>query len=172
MSQQEPPTEWRGPSKSQRKRDHRALQFLAEELLALPARKLLALTLEERTRDELLRAREMPASGSRNRQIRLLAHLLEQEDVDALRDALDRSTKPQQQATARHHAAERLRQRVLDEGEVAISELTSRMSSSDLHQLRELRGVALDPVGGNRSKQAFRQIFRVLLLLSEPQLPE
>ena len=54
----------RGPSKSQRKREHRELQLLAETLIALPEGRFRKLRLGERAREELEAARAMARGGS------------------------------------------------------------------------------------------------------------
>ena len=150
------------PSKSARKREHHAIQVLAEALMALPLSGLRQLELAERTREELMRARTMPASGSRNRQIRLLAHLLEQEDMAMLSQAVEQAGKPQREAVAQQHLAEDWRQRLLDQGESVISQLGAHLSAADLQQLRSLRADALEPHSGERAKRAYREIYRLL----------
>lgn len=155
------------PSKSQRKRDHRQLQVLAEALIALPQRKLRALPLAERTRDELELARSMPPSGARSRQLRLLAKLLETEDQEALQRPARESAESRRAATALQHRAERLRERLLAGDDGALRELPGDTPPEVPAQLLELRDLARNPLGGERAKRAFRDIFRVLLEASQ-----
>jgi ribosome-associated protein len=151
------------PSKSQRKREHLELQQLAEALLALPESRLRDLPLAERTREELRVARGMSASGSRNRQIRLIAQLLLGEDVEALR-APPRAQAAQQRAEAlRHHRAEELRARLLVAGPAALEGLAA--SEAQRARAIELLRAAHAPTGGPRARSAQRELYRLALAL-------
>jgi ribosome-associated protein len=157
------PAEYAEPSKSQRKRDHLAVQKLATELISAPAAWLVDFDLGERTRSELLSARRMSPGGSRNRQIRLLAQLLVDEDIDRLRSRLDTAAAPNRAAAALHHDAERWRNRILKEGAPAIQEFTASTGAGTAARLSELRALSLDPLGGRRARHAHRELFRLLL---------
>jgi ribosomal 50S subunit-associated protein YjgA (DUF615 family) len=151
------------PSKSQRKRTHHELQQLAEALLALPASRLRDLPLAERTREELEAARGMNASGSRNRQIRLIAQLLLGEDLEALR-APPRAQAAQQLAEAlRHHRAEELRARLLLDGPAALEGLAA--SAAQHARAIELLHAVRAPAGGPRARNAQRELYRLALTL-------
>lgn len=151
------------PSKSQRKREHHELQQLAEALLALPASRLRDLPLAERTREELEAARSMNASGSRNRQIRLIAQLLLGEDLEALR-APPRAQAAQQRAEAlRHHRAEELRARLLVAGPAALEGLAA--SEAQRARVIELLHAVHAPAGGPRARNAQRELYRLALAL-------
>lgn len=151
------------PSKSQRKRDHQQLQLLAEALSALPERRFRKLSLNERTREELLLLRNMSASGARNRQVRLIAKLLEDENVAELQRPGDEIDAHRRATTALHHRAERLRERLLAADGPAFEELARSTPEPVIAQLRELCAVARDPGGGNRTRKAYRDIYRLLL---------
>ena len=114
-----------GPSKSQRKREHRELQLLAETLIALPEGRFRKLRLGERAREELEAARTMARGGSLNRQVRLIAQLLVDEDIEAISRPSQELEARAREETARHHAAEKLRERLLVEGEKALEAITA-----------------------------------------------
>jgi len=150
------------PSKSQRKREHRALQTLAESLIALPESRFRKLPLAERTRDALVAARGMSASGARNRQVRLIAHLLEEEDIEALSRPIAELSAEARAETALHHRAERLRDLVLEKGALALG---FPLGAADSARLAELRTEALAPFDAARARHARREIYRVILAL-------
>lgn len=157
------PTAAERPSKSRRKREHRELQQLAEDLLALPESRLGTLPLAERTREELRLARHMPASGSRNRQVRLIAQLLLEEDLEALRAPPREQAARERAEAARHHRAERLRERLLTEGSAALD--ASAATPQQRARAAELLHAALVPSGGPRARHAQRELYRLALEL-------
>ena len=152
------------PSKSQRKRAHHELQLLAEALLTLPESRFRALPLAERTRDQLAIARDMPASGSRNRQIRLIAQLLLEEDIEALRAPPREQAAQQRAATLRHHRAEALRARLLELGPAALDGTAA--SAEQRAHAADLLHAAHAPGGGPRARTAQRELYRLALALA------
>lgn len=151
----------RGPSKSSRKREHRELQALAESLTALPDARFRKLALAERTRDALEVARRMAPSGARNRQIRLVAQLLLDEDIEALaRPPREIESKAREEA-ARHHAAERLRERMLESGEAALD--ATAASTEQRALARALLHDASPRAPSSRSVPARRALYRLAL---------
>lgn len=156
----------RGPSKSSRKREHRELQSLAESLAALPEPRFRKLALSERCRDALEAARRMPRSGSRNRQIRLIAQLLLEEDIDALsRPPQELATKAREEA-ARHHAAEKLRERLLESGITALDGTTA--TAEQRQRSRALLHDASPGAPTSRSVPARRELYRLALEILSP----
>ena len=166
MSRKPPPDDELPPSKSQRKREHRALQALAESLIALPESRFRKLPVTERTREELALARGMDASGARNRQVRRIAHLLEDEDIEALSRPVEELSARARAETALHHRAERLRDLVLEQG---VQALGFPLGAADSARLTALRTAALAPFDAARARHARREIYRVVLTLLQPQ---
>ena len=151
----------RGPSKSQRKREHRELQLLAETLIALPEGRFRKLRLGERAREELEAARAMARGGSLNRQVRLIAQLLVDEDIEAISRPSQELEARAREETARHHAAEKLRERLLIEGEKALETITATPE-----QRERARGLLLDASSAaptSRSTPARRELYRLSL---------
>jgi ribosome-associated protein len=151
----------RGPSKSSRKREHRELQTLAESLAALPETRFRKLPLGERTRDALEAARRMARSGSRNRQIRLIAQLLLEEDIEALSRPPQELAEKAREEAARHHAAEKLRERLLEAGITALD--TTAATPEQREQARGLLHDASPRAPSSRSVPARRALYRLAL---------
>lgn len=159
-------SEDRGPSKSSRKREHRNLQTLAESLAALPDARYRKLALAERTREALDTARRMTPSGARNRQIRLIAQLLLDEDTEALaRPPQELQTKAREEA-ARHHAAEKLREKLLESGTSALEGTSATPEQCAL--ARELLHDASPRAPSSRSVPARRRLYRLALEILTP----
>jgi len=109
-------------SKSQLKRDHHALQALGAKLVKLSEVQLSKLPLTERSREAIAAAYRLK-HGPLQRQLRHLAHVLEDEDQEALRNTLAELEAPTQQASRRFHELERWRESLLSEGSPAIDKL-------------------------------------------------
>ncbi len=161
----EPVEDW-GPSKSSRKREHRELQTLAESLAALPEPRFRKLPLSERTRDALEAARRMPRSGSRNRQIRLIAQLLLEEDLEALAKPPQELASKAREEAARHHAAEKLRERMLETGEPALEGTAATPEQRE--RARSLLHDASPRAPTSRSVPARRALYRLALEILAP----
>jgi ribosome-associated protein len=116
----------------------------------------------------MLLLRGMSASGARNRQIRRIAKLLEEGNIAELQQPLIENDASRRAATALHHRAERLRERLLAADDGAFAELAPDAPEAIVARLRALCALARDPGGGNRSRQANRDIYRLLLELSAP----
>ena len=151
------------PSKSARKREHQELQQLVLELLEMPETRLARLALGERFREELQRARGMGPSGARNRQVRLLAQLALEEDRDALRAAPLEERQRHHAETARHHAAEQLRERLLEQGIGALAEVAA--SAEQRVRVESLLRDAAGLADGVRARSARRELYHVALQL-------
>ena len=154
------------PSKSQLKREMSALQTLGEELLTLPADRLARLTLPDALADALREAKRLTKHEARRRQMQYIGRLMRDVDPAAIKEALDEFHGLSAAANARHHAVERLRQRLLDD-EGVLGEIAEAHRGADLQQLRQLRRNAIKEREGGKPPRAFRELFRVLREMTE-----
>jgi ribosome-associated protein len=151
----------RGPSKSEIKRDLRALQAVAERLVALPRSDLERLALGEATLaaiDETPRIRDLRA---RRRHLKRIAKLLAAEDKAGLTALLSEKGALTREASVRHHRLERWRERLIEEGDRALGEFLTQYPGVDRQQLRALvRSARRDREAG--TPEAPRKLFRFL----------
>jgi len=150
-----------GPSKSQIKRELHAVQDLAERLVSLPRAELETLALSEVVWAAIEETARIKDHRALRRHYKRIAKLLAKENmeaVDALTHAQDRL---KQEAAARHHRLERWRERLIAEGDAALSDLFDVCPSVDRQQLRTLvRAARRDR---ERDKpEAARKLFRFL----------
>lgn len=127
-----------GPSKSQVKREHHAVQELAERLVALPRGHLERLSLSEDTWkaiEETSRIKDVRALG---RHYKRIAKLLAREDMDAVAALLHGQEHLKQEEAARLHRLERWRERLINEGDQALEDLLEEQPELDRQQLRTL----------------------------------
>jgi len=162
----EDPAEERGPSKSQRKREMTALQDLGAELVKLSRDQLKKIEMPDRLRVAIRDAQRFTAHGAISRQMQFIGKLMRDVDPTPLQAALDEINGVSAAATARQHALERLRTRLL-ENESVIGEIVQAYPGADIAQLRQLRRNALKEQQLGKPPRAFREIFRVLRELSE-----
>lgn len=153
--------EFSGPSKSQIKRDKLALQALAERLALMPRRELERLNLSAATWiaiDETPRIKDQRARG---RHWKRIANLLEREDMDAVHTLMDDSGAREREQIAQHHAIERWRERLMNEGDVALAEFIAQYPQVERQPLRTLiRAAQRDAERGK--PDAPRKLFRLL----------
>jgi ribosome-associated protein len=154
----EPPE---GPSKSQIKREFQALQDLAERMTAMPRAELERLKLSEATWvavDETPRIKDVRAKG---RHFKRIAKLLVAEDMEAVHALMDRKEATAREAAARHHRVEYWRERLIDEGDGALTELLHLCPAADRQRLRQLMRAARRDREKDKA-DAPRKLFRFL----------
>lgn len=150
-----------GPSKSQVKREHLALQDLAERMVALPRAGLERLHLSEATWVAIDETPRIKDQRARPRHFKRIANLLAREDMEAVHVLLDQRAEAERAAAARHHQVERWRERLIVEGDAALTELLDLCPGADRRQLRQLvRSAQRDREQGK--PEAPRRLFRFL----------
>lgn len=150
-------------SKSQIKRDMHALFDMGEELVELPDSQLKRMPLDERLFSAIRECRLTPQRGARKRQLKYIAKLLRDADSEAIREAIDALTAPKREAIAEFHSVERWRERLIEEGDAALTELLAEYPDADRQQLRQLVRNARDSKQNEeRLKRHSREMFQVL----------
>ena len=158
----------RGPSKSQQKRDMHALQDLGEALVSLDAKRFADLAadigLPERLVDAIVAARGITAWGGRKRQLQYIGKLMRDQDPGPIRQRLDLWAQGHDVDTARQHALERWRERLLAEPD-ALDDLAASYPGLDRPRMRSLVARALEERSRGLPPHAFRELFRALKTL-------
>jgi ribosome-associated protein len=155
------------PSKSARKRAHKALQVLGDTLMALSPAELERVCADPELRAVAAAGRNL-RKGARARHVRHLGNLLARVDVSPLEEALAELRGESATATARLHRAERWRERLLGEsGDAAMTELLEAYPGADRQHLRTLVRLARVESARGASPRRFRELLRVLRGLDE-----
>lgn len=155
------------PSKSQKKREAHALQELGEQLVEMKESQLALVPMPEQLRDAVLEARAIHKHGGRKRQLQYIGKLMRELDAEPIRQALDDIEGNSARETALHHATERWRDRLLDEGDDALTVLLSEHPAADRQQLRQLVRRATAERKAGRPPRTTRELYRVLKTLLE-----
>ena len=154
-----------GPSKSAIKREHLALQTLAEQLSELPPADWDALGFGEATRAALDETARIKDRRALRRHYKRIANCLARENTEPLTDLLAAREAHAREAAARHHQVERWRERLLADDQ-AVTELFDAFPAADRQALRQLvRAARRDSERGR--PDAPRRLFRALRELIE-----
>jgi len=154
----------RPPSKSQRKRDMHALQALGVELVELSEDRLSQLMLPEGLALAVREARRIKAHEGRRRQMQYIGKLmreLDETDIAGFRAQLEAWNGRSKAETARQHAMERWRDRLISD-EAALTEFMQLHAGVDAQALRTLIRNAKKEAAESRPPRAYREIFRVV----------
>jgi ribosome-associated protein len=153
------------PSKTRRKAEMHSLQDLGLALVALDAKRLAQLAAEvelpERLVEAVAAARGITAWGGRKRQLQFVGKLMRDIDPEPVRRRLAAWADGHDMDTARQHALERWRERLLAEPE-ALDALVAEYPRLDRPRFRALIAKARDERDRQSPPHAFREIFREL----------
>lgn len=162
--------EFLGSSRSEQRRGALEIFDLAEKLVALSAAQLATLPLPEDLLPHIEDTQRIPSQIARKRQLQFLAKQMRREEddtLDAIRDALDAGGDASRRATAQLHQVEAWRDRLLADGDTALTELLDAYPSADRQHLRQLARNAVDERNRNKPPHAYRELFRELRELLE-----
>ncbi len=163
-------------SKTDRKRQSEELQDLGEELLGLRANLLEGLQLPQSLLDALDEVKRIRDFEGRRRQMQYVGKLmrrLDEEEVEAIRAALQVQKSGHALHVTQLHQMEQWRDRLLDESmhEQALTEWLQHHPQTDAQQLRALIRRArkerqalppAEPGQGQRQGKAYRSLFQLL----------
>lgn len=153
-------------SKSEIKRDAEELKRLGAEMVDLGKNALDKIPLDDELRDAIELAQRIKKEG-RRRQLQLIGKMLRSRDVDPIRQALDKLKNRHNQQVALFHKLEVLRDKLVDEGDEAMTEVLNLWPQADRQQLRALIRNAKKEKATNKPPKASRQIFQYLRELAE-----
>ena len=157
--------EFRGDSRSQQRRDALEVLSICEQLVALSEAQLARLPVPEDLLPHIRETRRITSHIAHKRQLAFLAKQMRREDdevLDAIRDALDEKGDAARRETAVMHRVEAWRERLLDDGDVALAELIEQYPDADRQGLRQLVRNTLEERKRNKPPRAFRELFRHL----------
>ncbi len=150
------------PSKSQKKRDADALQALGKKLIELDDSVLCNMPLTEALHLALRDAKRIKSHGALRRQTQLIGKLMRTSDHDAIATAFAAlQAKDVEQAT-QFHIAELWRDKLIDDGTIALSEFISTFQPEDIQHLRHLIKKASSNTTETQQKAARRALFRYI----------
>ncbi|CAK9886131.1 MAG: hypothetical protein XXXJIFNMEKO3_02555 [Candidatus Erwinia impunctatus] len=153
-------------SKSEIKRDAEELKRLGAELIELSSHSLDKIPLDEDLRTAIELAQKIKKEA-RRRQLQLIGKLLRSRDDAPIRQALDKLKNRHNQQTALFHKLEMLRDRLIEQGDEAMTEVLKLYPDADRQQLRTMIRNVQKEKAGEQPPKAYRQIFQYLRQLAE-----
>jgi ribosome-associated protein len=156
-------------SKSQRKRDALAIRSLAAELLEMGDTRLRRLALDESVMRAVEEARHIRSHIAHKRQLQFVAKLLRRHDTAAIEAAIAADRAEARALHARHHRAEAWRDRLLQDGDAALSDLIAVRPGIDAQSMRQLIRRASREARNGRPPAAARSLFRMLRDLDQAE---
>jgi ribosome-associated protein len=155
-----PPTEGRG--RGIEKRNAEALQALGEDLATLKPEQLARFDLPDGLRDAILAAQRITSHGALRRQRQYIGKLMRKVEAAPIRARLLEIRGEDAMTRARLHRAERWRDRLVAEGDRALTELLEERPQADRVRLRTLTRDAQRERAEDAPPRAQRELFRRL----------
>lgn len=143
------------------------LQKLGERICDLSQSDFKRLPLSETMLDAVAEMRRITSNTARRRHLRRLGKLLREEQLETIRAFFDESDNLHQNSTQHFHALELWRDRLIKEGDAAISGFLQAYPEADRQQLRQLVRKAQKEVAEDKPPAASRKLFKVLRAASE-----
>ena len=150
------------PNKTQIKKDLAVLFALSEELSELSATQLKNLELPDPIHKAVAEASGMPHKGARKRLLKFITGQLNKIDVEPVLEKLARMKTQSAHAVREHHMAERWRDRLIAEGNEALTELLNEHPHADRQQLRQLLRNAQKEAEAAKPPKSSRLLYRYL----------
>jgi len=154
-------------SKSQLKREMTALQDLGKKLTKLSAQQLQKIPLPDELHRAIDDARVIHSNSAMRRQMQYIGRLMRSADIEPIAAAIDFLNSQNNQANAHFHKLERWRDRLVAEGDTALSELLEAHPKADRQQLRQLIRNAQNESAKAKPPKSARQLFHILRELLE-----
>ncbi|MCE2572112.1 ribosome biogenesis factor YjgA [Motilimonas eburnea] len=150
-------------SKTELKRESEALQQLGQRLVKLSPSELKQIPLSEGLADAIKLAHKISNKHEAlRRQMQYIGKLMRFEDPEPIEAALDVLANKHQAATHAFHQLELQRDKLISEGDSAISELLETQPQLERQKLRQLVRQANKEAAGNKPPKAARELFKYL----------
>jgi ribosome-associated protein len=165
MSADDDAFEYDGPSRSQLRREALDVLKIAQTLTDLSDAQLSHVPLDDDLLAEVRRARSVKQQIARKRQTQFVAKQLRKladTELESIRATLDNDRQQSRVQTASLHHAESWRERLIVEGDAALTELLNDRPQADRQHLRQLARQSKTERDQNRAPHAQRELFRAL----------
>ncbi|TQV80168.1 DUF615 domain-containing protein [Exilibacterium tricleocarpae] len=150
-------------SKTQLKKEMQALQDLGTALVGLSDKQLAQIPLEGELAEAIHQARRIRHREGKRRQLQFIGKLMRNTDVTAIDSAYKALMEKNHHHIRRQHLTEQWRDRLIAEGNPAVTVFLQEYPHGDSQHLRQLvRGASKEKAHNKPPAQA-RKLFRYLL---------
>ncbi|HIO92912.1 MAG TPA: DUF615 domain-containing protein [Leucothrix mucor] len=154
------------PNKEGLKRALKASHQLGRELVALPVSHFPAIPLSPRIKDQIFEAKKFKKSALQ-RQLRFISSLMQEEDQEAIREALRLIKLPHQESVDKFHQLEIWRDQLIAGDNAVFEDIINNHSAADRQYIRQLIRNANKEAAQNKTPKASRLLFKYLQELGE-----
>ncbi len=164
--------EYDGPSKSQLKREAKAIVDLGERLLDVPEQQLLQLPYQQII-DAVQACKKITKGNARKRQLQYIGKLIRSVGPEAIQKVVDRFDASSKEHNLQFQQLETWRERLINNDKNAMSEIMDRYPDLDRQHLRQLVRNAINEAEKEIQPPVnFRKLFQFLKSLSDNQTNE
>ncbi|MCU0753659.1 MAG: DUF615 domain-containing protein [Xanthomonadales bacterium] len=162
------------PSRSALKREADTVFELARELVDLTPAQRARVPLDDGLLAQIAQCHKVTSHIAHRRELMFLAKQLRkrEEDLPAIRAAVDVPKEERQRETAQLHRIERWRERLIDEGDSALEALLAEYPGIDRHEMRQLVRAAREDRARPQSRGHYRALFQALKSLESGATPD
>ena len=154
-------------SRTQAKREVKALKKLGERLLEFSPEQLAGIDIPEDLREALLFAKTIKSREARRRQLQYIGGLVRRIDPTTIREFVENRDRQSQEELEAFHQLEQWRDELIEGNDELIEELCGRFPHVERQQLRQLARNARREYEKEKPPKSARQLFRYLKKISE-----
>ena len=154
-------------SKSELKRDAHELKELGARLTELNPDQLAKIPLEGRIIDAITETSRIKSHNARKRQFGFIGKLMQDQDIEAIRHQLALMDTSSEEYSRHFHILERWRERLLNDGNAALTEFLNDFPNTDPQHLRQLVRNTLKEKSEEKKATLGKKLFRYLREVSE-----
>ncbi len=149
-------------SKSQIKREMEALQAIGRQLTELKPEQLKKVPMSEDLAHAIKESYNIRQREAKRRHLQFIGKLMRSEDHEAIQYALDEFDSSSERFTQALHQLEAWRERLINEGNEALSDYISEHETVDVQHLRSLVRNAKKDVEKQKNSGASKKLFQFL----------
>ncbi len=157
-----PSDELEAKSKTQVKREMEALQELGKKLLSQKADILDKMPLSDEMRKAIEEDRRIRQREAKRRHLQYIGRLMRDEDADAIAAVLEQHEAGTRAYNQRFHKLEQWRDRLINEGDEALSAFMDAYPQAELQHLRQLIRNARREAAQEKPPASARKLFKYL----------
>ena len=154
-------------SKAELKRDMDELKAMGSRLMEMKPSMLDKLPLEERLRKALDESKRITSHNARKRHLGFIGKLMKDQDIEPIKALLDSLDSSSDEHNRRFHQLERWRDRLIAEGQTALTEYLEKYPTADHQHIRQLIRNAQKEARLEKPPAASRKLFKYLREVAE-----
>lgn len=149
-------------SRTQIKKEMEALQVLGKKLTELKASQLKEVPMTEDLEKAIKDYDKMPHREAKRRHMQYIGKLMRSVDSEAIQAAIDRFDSSSQAFNQELHLLEAWRERLIGEGNTALTEFIEEHPETDVQQLRQLIRNAQKDAKNGKNTGAAKKLFQFI----------